>query len=251
MNRILILTKNISVESYLQEQLQKLNYEVLVSVSIWEIWESSGRVDSFIKSFQWIFLSETISDDEAKAFGEQFRTDCLVRIVGEEPEKAAFSEWKNWHISDWILATTSLERLREKLVHKTLLYQVEFTNNQSIQPFYRNQPVMEYKKKAFPLYFSDIHFTKLEKDIIQRLMAAKNLSLAREELCRGWRSKNQNSKLSQLSSSITKIRKKVMATYGIEDAVLTLWGEGYQLNAYFYHCLLKGEYQSHPQQITT
>lgn len=246
MNRILILTKNISVETYLQQQLQKLNYEVLVSVSIWEMWENVRRVDRFMKSFQWIFLSETISDNEAQEFGEQFTTDCLVRIVGEEPLEATSAKWHDWHVFDWILANTSLERLREKLVYKSLLYQVEFREEKKELAVYGNHS-LDYQKKAFPLYYSEIHFTKLEKDIIQRLMAAKNLSLAREELCRGWRSKNQNSKLSQLSSAVTKIRKKVAETYGIEEAVHTLWGEGYQLNTYFYNCLLKGEFHSQSQ----
>ena len=248
MNRLLILTKNISVEHYLQEQLQKLNYEVLVSVSIWESWEQSGTIDPFLQSFQWIFLSETLSDQEVSRFGEYVNSDCLVRIVGEEPSEAEVSEWL---ISDWILATASLERLREKLVHKSLTHQVAFFEEQRVQPFYGDSPLSELKKQAFPICFSDIHFTKLEKDIINRLVAAKDLSLAREELCHGWRSKNQNSKLSQLSSSITRIRKKVLDTYGIKDAVMTVWGEGYQLNTYFYHCLLKGEFQNYSQSIRT
>ena len=248
MNRLLILTKNISVERYLQEQLQKLNYEVLVSVSIWESWEQSGSIDPFLQSFQWIFLSETLSDQEVSLFGEYVNSDCLVRIVGEEPSEAEASEWL---ISDWILATASLERLRENLVHKSLTHQATFFEEQRVQPFYGESPLSELKKQAFPICFSDIHFTKLEKDIINRLVAAKDLSLAREELCHGWRSKNQNSKLSQLSSSITRIRKKVLDTYGIKDAVMTVWGEGYQLNTYFYHCLLKGEFQNYSQSIRT
>lgn len=248
MNRIVILTRNISVESYLQVQLQKLNYEVLVSVSSWENWENSGRIDPFLKSFQWIFLSETISDNQAREFGEQFRSDCLVRIVGEEPAETVISEWREWHISDWVLATSSLERLREKLSHKTLVHQAESSNGNL---FYGDQSLSDARKKAFPLYFSDVHFTRLEKEIIHRLVAAKDLTLARDELCQGWRSKNQNSKLSQLSSSITRIRKKVMEAYGIEDAVRTMWGEGYQLNSYFYHCLLKGEFRNHPQGVST
>lgn len=248
MNRLLILTKNISVEHYLQEQLQKLNYEVLVSVSIWENWEQSGTIDPFLQSFQWIFLSETLSDQEVRRFGEYVNSDCLVRIVGEEPSEAEVSEW---FISDWILATASLERLREKLVHKSLTHQAAFFEEQRVQPFYGDSPLSELKKQVFPICFSDIHFTKLEKDIINRLVTAKDLSLAREELCHGWRSKNQNSKLSQLSSSITRIRKKVLDTYGIKDAVMTVWGEGYQLNTYFYHCLLKGEFQNYSQSIRT
>jgi len=201
MNRVLILTKNISVDTYLQEQLQKLNYEVLISVSLWDIWEQSHRIDHLMKSFEWIFFSETISDREAKAFGEQFFTDCLVRIVGEEPSEDEVSEWAKWHVSDWILADTSLERLREKLIHKTLVHQVELVNNQTA-----GLPI-EHRKKTFPIYFSDIHFTKLEKEIIHRLVGTKSLSLKRDELCEGWRSKNQNSKLSQLSSAVTRIRK--------------------------------------------
>ncbi|MGM0168037.1 hypothetical protein IGI39_003049 [Enterococcus sp. AZ135] len=250
MNRVLILTKNISVDTYLQEQLQKLNYEVLISVSIWENWENSGRIDPFINSFQWVFLSETISDEEARHFGEQFSANCLIRIVGEEPSEAVVLEWNSWHIPDWVLATASLERLREKIIHKTLLHQIESRDSMT-SPFYSNQSVASHKKKAFPLYFSDIHFTKLEKEIINRLMAAKDLSLTRDNLCEGWRSKNQNSKLSQLSTAITKIRRKVMEAYGIEDAVLTMWGEGYQLNTYFYQCLMKGEYQNYQQSVRT
>jgi len=250
MNRILILTRNISVETYLQQQLQKLNYEVLVSVSIWEMWENARRVDQFMKSFRWIFLSETISESEAKEFGEQFRTDCLVRVVGEEPSKEAVSEWDKWHIFDWVLATPSLERLREKLLHKTLVQQVEFAQGQTEQQIYGSQSILGQNKKAFPLYFSDIHFTKLEKDIIRRLVKSKSLSLKRDELCRGWRSKNQNSKLSQLSSSVTKIRKKVLEAYGIEEAVHTIWGEGYQLDAYFYQCLLKGELHNQSYRVS-
>lgn len=249
MNRVLILTKNISVDTYLQQQLQKLNYEVLISASLWDIWENSHRLDQFIKSFQWVFLSETISDSEAKEFGEQFRTDCLVRIVGEEPSEETVAQWLDWHIFDWILATTSLERLREKLVHKTLMYQVEFVNGQTLQPIMDPQMWADQKKKPFPLYFSEIHFTKLEKEILNRLLAAQDLTLTREELCHDWRSKNQNSKLSQLSSSITKIRKKVLGAYGIEDAIRTMWGEGYQLDSYFYQCLLKGELSNFPKSV--
>ncbi|MGM0340122.1 helix-turn-helix domain-containing protein [Enterococcus sp. AZ007] len=239
MTRILILTKNISVETHLQQQLQKLNYEVLVSVSIWELWANARRVDHLMKSFQWIFLSETLTDNEAKEFGEQVTTDCLVRIVGEEPDESASAQWRSWHVFDWVEADTSLERLREKLLYKALLQRVDF----SADPLEPSPRFSDYQKKAFPLYFSDIHFTKLEKEIIQHLMEADNLSLARDALCHGWRSKNQNSKLSQLSSAITRIRKKVADTYGIEDAIHTLWGEGYQLNTYFYNCLMKGEFQ--------
>lgn len=248
MNRLLILTKNISVEHYLQEQLQKLNYEVLVSVSIWENWEQSGIIDPLIQSFQWLFLSETLSDQDVKRFGEAVGSECLVRIVGEEPSEGVVSDGP---VSDWILANASLERLREKLVHKSFVNQAAFLDEQRIQPFYGDSPFSELKKQAFPICFSDIHFTKLEKDIINRLVAAKDLSLPREELCHGWRSKNQHSKLSQLSSSITRIRKKVLDAYGIKDAVMTVWGEGYQLNTYFYHCLLKGEFQNYSQSIRT
>lgn len=248
MNRILILTKNISVEKYLQEQLQKLNHEVLVSVSIWENWENSGRIDPFINSFQWVFLSETISEGEAEAFGQQFNSNCLVRIVSEEPTEELIAKWLNWHIFDWLLSTVSLERLREKLTARPQLGKVDFNSSQTTQSFQEKQVVSNHKRKSFPLYFSEIQFTKLEKDIIRQLMAAENLSLARDELSKDWRSKNQNSKLCQLSSTVSKIRKKVEQTYGIEDAVITLWGEGYQLNTYFHRCLLKGEFQNKPQQ---
>lgn len=249
MNRILILTKNLSVETYLQQQLQKLNYEVFVSSSIWERWENSGKIDPFLKSFQWVLLSETLSDAEVKELGIQFRTNCLVRIVDEEPSEAIVSEWLDYHIFDWILANASLERIREKLLHKTLLNQVEYGIEQTAQEG-DSRPLLSYSKKPFPLYYSDIHFTKIERGIINQLMMAKNLSLGREELCESWRSSNKNSKLSQLSSSVAKIRKKVEEAYGIEDAVITLWGEGYQLNAYFHRCLLKGEFQKDRHKLS-
>ena len=122
MSRILILTKNISVELYLQEQLQKLNYEVFVSVSMWERWRQTSRLEPFMETCQWIFLSETLSDAEAKEFGEQFGRDCLVRIVGEELSEEASAEWRIWQIFDWVVSTITLEQLREKLVHKKLMY---------------------------------------------------------------------------------------------------------------------------------
>ncbi|MGM0113142.1 helix-turn-helix domain-containing protein [Enterococcus sp. DIV0187] len=227
MNRILILTKNLSVESHLQEQLQKLNYEVFTTTSIRDIWVHSQRMDNLVKSFRWIFLSETITEEEAKAFAQQFQfnVDCLVRIVGEEPSEESVSEWNTWHISDWILTNTTLERLREKLTHKALLYQVALTDGKQRTPVYEKELVLEQKKRTFPLYFSDVHFTKLEKKIICRLMAATNQTLSREQLCHGWSSNNINSKLSQLSSAITKIKKKVMDAYGIEDAIRTMWGK--------------------------
>lgn len=237
MNRLLILTKNISVERYFQEQLQKLNYEVLVSVSIWENWVKSRELDPFIKSFQWIFLSETISDNEVRIFSDYLDSDRLVRIVEEEPNEATVTRLADWHILDWVLADASLERLREKMTHKNLLNQLE----EMTSPF-------EQYKTAFPLYFSDIHFTKLEKKIIHQLMVAKNRSVSRDQLCDGWQSKNQNSKLSQLSTMINKIRKKVAEAYGINDAIHTVWGEGYQLNTQFYRCLLAGEYHKHEQK---
>lgn len=242
MNRILILTKNISVDTHLQKQLQKLNYEVLISVSLWDHWDHSRKLDNFIQAFQLIFLSETISNEEAKEFGKQLRNDCLIRIVGEVPSESTLAEWSNWYISDWIMTNASLERLREKLIYKHQVLQNEFINDHL-----GNYP-MEQRKLIVPIYFSDIHFTKLEKEIIHRLIKAKNLSLRRDALCQGWRSKNQNSKFSQLSSAVTRIRKKVVEVYGIEEAIRTLWGEGYQLSKYFYHCLVKGEFQRHLAQ---
>lgn len=237
MSRILILTKNISVELYLQEQLQKLNYEVFVSVSMWERWRQTSRLEPFMETCQWIFLSETLSDAEAKGFGEQFGRDCLVRIVGEELSEEASAEWRTWQIFDWVVSAITLEQLREKLVHKKLMYQVDLRKDQS------NHSNLDYQEKIFPLYFSDIHFTKVERSIIHQLMEAENHSLTRDALCQCWHSKNQSSKLSQLSSTVTKIRRKVSEAYGIEDAVMTLWGEGYQLSTLFYQCLLKGEYR--------
>lgn len=244
MNRILILTKNLFAERYLSEQLQKLNNEVMISVSIWENWENSGRIDDFVKSFQLILLSETLTDKETEAFGKQFNTNCLLRIVGEIPSEEMISEWKYWHIFDWIFADTTLERLREKLLYHPPLDQVVFEDG-SIKgkEMLGGTVTLDYTRKPFPLYYSDVHFTKNEKGVINQLMTAHNLSLTRDELCADWRSKNQNSKLSQLSSTIAKIRKKVNEAYGIEEAVITLWGEGYRLNPYFHRCLLKGEFQ--------
>lgn len=62
--RIIILTKDLYRDIVLQNQLQQLNYEVLISESLY--WQLVNRVsiDRDLSHFQWIIFSPTLSDEE-------------------------------------------------------------------------------------------------------------------------------------------------------------------------------------------
>jgi Response regulators consisting of a CheY-like receiver domain and a winged-helix DNA-binding domain len=246
MNRILIITKNVFVEKPLQEQLQKLDYDVLVSAGIWEKWLQFGYVDPFVESFQWVFLSETISDEEANAFGKGFISDCLVRLTDSYSVEERRTKGPTGPFYNWLALPTSLEDLRNNLItffsSPTIVVKKTDVDTEELQLSGEGRALPNSLKTPFPIYYTDIHFTKMEKMILHQLVISGNKRLTREELSSSWHSKNKNSKLSQLSSTITSIRKKVKQVYTIDKAIFTYWGEGYQLNTHFYRCLLQGEF---------
>ncbi|MGG5372424.1 winged helix-turn-helix domain-containing protein [Enterococcus sp. AZ196] len=236
MRPILILTKNLLIEQELQQQLQHLNYEVLCSVemlnqikmSIQEMNITDENQRNFQKNllinYQAIILSETISDNEIQELvpNIQLNKQILLRKLVEEPSKKEKERLNDLGIIDWLLIDHSINSLREQLSEKLAIYQNEESNI-----------IFLYQEAGLP---SDVvqlkrSLSKREKATLECLFKAKGKVVSREDLCTYvWNETPSNSRLSQTSMLIKKIKKK-MGKFGFnEEAIQTVWGEGYLLS---------------------
>ncbi|MBO0457186.1 winged helix-turn-helix domain-containing protein [Enterococcus hulanensis] len=236
MRPILILTKNLLIEQQLQNQLQHLNYEVLCSVellnqlklSVQTMSDNADNQRSFQKNllinYQAIILSETISDNEIQELvpSIQLTKQVLLRKLVEEPAKKEKERLRDLGIYDWILVDNSINSLREQLSEKLSAYQGE---ESSIIFLYQDEglssDVTQLKR----------NLSKREKATLECLSNSKGKVVSREDLCTYiWNEAPSNSRLSQTSMLIRKIKEK-MGKYGFkEEAIQTIWGEGYLLS---------------------
>ena len=236
MRPILILTKNLLIEQQLQSQLQHLNYEVLCSVELLNQLKMSVQTmkdnedgqrnfkRKFLINYQAIILSETISDNEIQELVSniQLTKQVLLRKLVEEPGKKEKERLKDLGIFDWILVDNSINSLREQLSEKLSPYQGDESN---IIYLYQDEgltnDVTQLKRSL----------SRREKATLECLFNSQGKVVSREDLCTYiWNEAPSNSRLSQTSMLIKKIKEK-MGKYGFNgETIQTIWGEGYVLS---------------------
>ncbi|EOH97647.1 hypothetical protein I588_01781 [Enterococcus pallens ATCC BAA-351] len=220
---VLFLSKNVLVEKTLQSKLQRLNYEVLCSPRIFYLLMEKTEMTEVINYFDYIILSETISEEEVNTVLASLlnKTGVIIRKFESVPEneEAFYMEG----IADWISEDLSTETIREKLFR---------LSNQLSPPsegfsIQRNMG-MQLPREKKPL--NTLSLSRLERLALEKLFHSKGRVVSREELCHYlWGEPTSNSHLSQVSLLMRKLRT-AFEREGIEGKTIeTCWGEGYAL----------------------
>lgn len=223
MRSILVLTKNLLVEQRLQEQLQRLNYEVYCSVDFLNQLLVGNDIEYIFNIYPTIILSETISNHEIQQILTNITGEdrAVLRKFGGEPTNKEKEQLKLLGIDDYIIEGDSLDQLREQLSEKL----VKFENDWS------KTLIIHQMKKKTNLKDIKIKFSKMEKKTLQRLIESNGESVSRQEMCAFlWNDEPNNSHLSQLSLLIKRLKHKLVEEGFDEDIIETIWGYGYRLS---------------------
>lgn len=211
---MLLLTKSLESERDFRRQLESLGFEVFCSLDLINKIISNEVDTRFIDYFDYIIISETISNRELDIIVQQLNlTDIYIyrktitKFVPEDQEIL-----QDVGIKNLIPTNSSLEELRE------LLYRTNLNS-------------MNKKKKQLKdnMKVKDMNLSSREKKLFNYLVEIKE-PVSRENLCKYlWGEKVTKSKLVMLSTVVNQIRKE-MDRVGIDHIYLqTDWGTGYQI----------------------
>lgn len=226
MGNVLILTRNILSDGELQKKLQYLNYEVLCSSSLFEYLIKHKKYPEMMNHFQFIIFSETVSSTEINFLLPLFESkkNLLFRKTGEISDSEELI-----NVGEVTVVNLTKDSLREKLVESKFSYADQVS-------FIKASESLGYGEKIrIPEQLDRLNLSKLEEKVFKALYNSNGEVITREDLCNKiWGTGVTNSHLSHLSSIIKKLRIKVEKMNISEDAIKTVWGEGYQLSSDFY-----------------
>lgn len=225
MRPILILTKNLLTEQKLQEQLQHLNYEVFCSVNLLNQLRSSPNRTHLLQSYQAIIFSETLTNLEIRELLINMPNEgnLLVRKLMHEPNKKETDALKKMGVDLWICDSEPLDLLREHLALQLINCQRKEANN----------IVFLYQKEDSPKTLEDFksRLTKKECKTFDCLFAGEGELISREVLCNYiWEGDPNNSRLTQLSVLVKRLKTKLNEAGFQEELIHTVWGNGYRIS---------------------
>lgn len=217
MGRVLILSGNILNEGELQKKLQRLNYEVLItSTYLDEIMRDTyNDITNILNFFQVVVLSESIPEevvDRILPILSEYELPVLRKFEVQIPESLKV-KYSKTNVCDWFSMTSPIEIIREK-VHGSC----QVKKNRVQQRLTK----LQYLRKT-----EAVRFSRHEKAVLEKLYQANGTVVSRSELCFYiWEDGKTQSNLAALSSIITRIRSK-LDVLGLEESIITNWGEGY------------------------
>ncbi|GCF95322.1 transcriptional regulator [Enterococcus florum] len=205
MKRILIFTQNILNEKEIQQNIQRLNYEVFVSESLSDF----STAKEILDYFSVIIMSETLSNATTEQLVPKLIEDhhILIKKEGKLEERVVIGH----RTIRTIDAKISLEELREVLIS-----------------FFPVKTVVAEEPKARREFPS---LNRLDMKVLAGLEMQNGHAVSRSDLCGlVWGSDYKiSSKLSQLSIIVKRINQK-FAAENIQDVYIdTIWGVGYKL----------------------
>lgn len=226
MGHVLILTRNILSDGELQEKLQYLNYEVFCSSSLFDYLIQHQNYPDLMNHFQFIIFSETVSNAEISFLLPLFESkkNLLFRKIGETTDAGELES-----VEEITTINLAVDSLREKLMESKFLC--------SDQASFRKAGIDSSfgQKIRIPEQMDQLNLSKLEEKVFNELYYSNGEVITREALCNKiWGTGVTNSHLSHLSSIVKKLRKKIELMNLSEEAIKTVWGEGYQLSADFF-----------------
>ncbi|MEO1769545.1 winged helix-turn-helix domain-containing protein [Candidatus Enterococcus ferrettii] len=231
MVQIMILTENIANETYFYEKLQRLNHEAFVSCSVLNSWRSGQKIDSWIKNFSLLVISETIADNDAlKLLDTVKKHDIfLLRKLDEYPLKEEKSDLELQGFYHWIFSQASLTELRESLFFLRELDQTSLGQHLAHDDAYLQNTLTIFREKLPPI----------NRQIFLALEKQNGQVISREQLSTQiWGYCNRSS-LSQLSSRMKTIKQTIFEEFSYDHAICTEWKNGYSFSNSFYQEVIK------------
>lgn len=225
MRPILILTKNLLAEQKLQEDLQHLNYEVFCSINMLTQLRNKPNYFQIVQSYQAIIFSETLTNQEVKKlliFAEP-EDSLLIRKFIHEPSTTEKTEVTEMGLDTWIYQGQSLDILREHLVKNLIRFQENEDNDHFISSPKVSSPqsLEEFQSRL----------TKRELSTFKCLLSSEGGLVSRESLCNYlWKSEPNNSRLTQISVLIKRLKAKLKGAGFQDDLIETVWGYGYRMS---------------------
>ncbi|MEO1770250.1 helix-turn-helix domain-containing protein [Candidatus Enterococcus ferrettii] len=223
MSQIILLSSCPYAEQSFEKNLKLLGHEVFCTSQLNHELNFHGTGKQLFHFFEYVFISETISDEQTKSIIEELDSLPLtiIRKVSQQPTKQKVSEWEMQGISNWLLNISNIEEIRDKMVlaSKEMVHKRRTTS----------KPCLSHLEKE-NLFFQ-LHWTKTEKRIMDAFLKNEGMFITRNRLCElVWNSECTQSRLSQLSYTINKLKKKLKDVGINEEMITTSWGKGYQLN---------------------
>lgn len=220
--QLLLLTKVPLYEENFERQLKQLGNEVYCSSNLLAMLKRNSFDKAFLTQFEGIIFSETLYDIEAYEVIKQLPHGTIKLF-----RRATESNYENDSSSPfdaWIPLNSDLERLRE-----TLLL-AELSSLASKDAAHVQQVTVKQK-------LSDLNLKLKQKEIVYYLIQAGERTVPREEISRQiWEKAPTKSVLASLSKVVSKVNEKLGNEFG-DEAIQTVWGQGYRLNKRFFDYL--------------
>ncbi|WP_265456474.1 winged helix-turn-helix domain-containing protein [Enterococcus sp. HY326] len=228
MQQILLLTKNIFIDSDWQNRIQQLGYEVFCSSQVLE--QVLFKQDfSLFSLFKTIIFSESITDEEVSKIVENASTEqtSLFRI-DEQPSSEEYMDGVNSRdVLKIINSQMNPNELREALVDgKSIKILATFSQN------FQETSVKEVSIQSIGTLLGVL--SRKEKELFDILYAKNGDFVARTELSTSlWHQEVSNSSLTQLSQIIGRLKRKMQKFDFDENFIITHWNKGYALDRRF------------------
>ncbi|MBO0451952.1 MULTISPECIES: helix-turn-helix domain-containing protein [Enterococcus] len=220
--QLLLLTKVPLYEENFERQLKQLGNEVYCSSSLMTKLSRNSFDKSFFTQFEGIIFSETLYDidvSEVIKLLPQGNMKVFRRTIGggyDEPNASLFDAC--------IPVNSDLERLRE------ILLIAELSNFATKDAVHVQQVTVKQK-------LSELNLKLKQKEIVYYLIQAGDRTVPREEISRQiWEKEPTKSVLASLSKVVSKVNEKLENNFG-DEAIQTVWGQGYRLNKTFFEYL--------------
>lgn len=208
--QLLLLTKVPLREESFEHQLKQLGHEVYCSTSMITVIRNQSYSEDFLYQFEAIIFSETLYDKEAEE---------LIALLPQGNFKVfrRSSETSCQESDAWIPVEASLERLREVLLAAEI-------SRLALKDVERTQQI------AVKQQLSELNLKLKQKEIVYYLIKSGDRTVSRTEISRQiWGKEPTKSILASLSKVVSKINEKLEIELG-EEAIQTIWGQGYRLN---------------------
>lgn len=224
MSQVIILTSNLYSEQTLEQDLKFLGHEVFCTSKMILNPQSLSLNKQLFNHFDFVFLSETLSEDHADHIVQMLNLFSIVSIrkISQIPTKQKEAEWKAQGITQWLMNTAAIEELREKMTAASGIHKIKESSPYNTDILAEEQVLFRFR------------WTKTEQKILDVLLKNKGAAITRDRLCEEiWESGNTNSRLSQLSYTVSHLKRKLRNSGITEEMIKTVWGEGYQINPHF------------------
>lgn len=211
--QLLIFTKVPLYEESFERQLKQLGNEVYCSNHLLDLLKQGSLDEGFFSKFEGIIFSETLYDKEVE---ENIR--LLPKGEFKVFRRASEVDEKLSELFDAVIPLDlTLDSLRERLLIAEMSH-ITFKNANLVQQITVKQKLSELNLKL------------KQKEIVYYLIQSGDRTVPREEISRQiWEKAPTKSVLASLSKVVSKVNEKLAAEFG-DEAIQTVWGQGYRLN---------------------